>query len=184
MGGGVITMKKSVFLIVGLFLVSIFLINGFKGEFGGGGDEWQEGINWTMASITKDEIVAADKPVYLFVTTDWCTFCKKMKANTFTDPKVQKLLNELFVAIPLNPEKTGTANFTGEALPYSDLAKKLRVNGYPASFFFAPDGQLIGSQPGYVDAKSFADMAEYVGDGHYKNYSFAKFQALPADQRR
>lgn len=177
-------MKKSVFLMVGLFLVSIFLINGFRGEFAGGGDEWQDGINWTTASITKDEIAATGKPVYLFVTTDWCTFCKKMKASTFTDPKVQKLLNELFVAIPLNPEKPGTANFTGEALTYSDLARKLKVGGYPASFFFAPDGQLIGSQPGYIEAEMFADIAEYIGDGYYKDYSFPKFQALPADKRR
>lgn len=176
-------MKKPVLLIVALFVVSILLINGFKGQASENGD-WQEGINWQIASMTQEEVVASDKPIYLFVTTDWCTFCKKMKAQTFTDPKVQQLLNELFITILVNPEKSGTTRFMGEELSTADVAKKLGVTGYPASFFIAPDGKIIGGQPGYIDAKTLADMAEYVGDGHYKNYSFTKFRKLPTDQRR
>jgi thioredoxin-related protein len=107
-----------------------------------------------------------------------------MKAQTFIDPKVKTLLNELFYPITINPETPGTAAFTGEELGYRDLVGRLGVTGYPASFFFDPQGNLLGGQPGFVDAATFAEIAEYVGDGHYAKYSFAEFKELPADQKR
>jgi len=177
-------MKKPVVIIVVLFAAVLLLINGFKSPSAKSESEGVEGIKWTMASTPQADIAATGKPVYLFVSTDWCTFCKKMKSQTFTDSKVQGLLNELFVTIIVNPEKPGNANFTGEEISYADLARKLGVTGYPANFFFDAEGKLIGGQPGYIDAKSFADMAEYVGDGHYKNLKFDKFMSLPSDQRR
>lgn len=162
-------MKKQVVIIVVLFAAVLLLINGFKSPSAQSESEGMEGIQWTMASTPQADIVATGKPVYLFVSTDWCTFCKKMKSQTFADPKVQRLLNELFVAISINPEKPGNAAFTGNEMSYADLARQLGVSGYPANFFFDPEGKLIGGQPGYIDAKSFSDMAEYVGDGHYKD---------------
>jgi thioredoxin-related protein len=177
-------MKKPVILIVGLFAVSLLLINAFDNHPSQAGDDWQIGINWADASITQEEIISTGKPVYLFVTTEWCTFCKKMKAQTFTDPKIQKLLNELFIAISINPEKPGAVRFTGENLSYSALAKKLKVGGYPASFFFDSKGKMIGGRPGFIDPGSFADIAEYVGDGHHAKISFTEFKSLPPDQRR
>jgi thioredoxin-related protein len=176
-------MRKPVIIIVVLFIASLLLINGFKGESPSGGD-WNAAINWTDAAITNDDIKSSGKPVYLFVSTEWCTYCKKMKGGTFSDAKVQKLLNELFVSITINPETPGTANFTGEELTFAELAQKLRVTGYPASFFFDEQGQLIGGQPGYIKADAFAELAEFVGDGHYKQRSYSEFQSLPADQRR
>jgi thioredoxin-related protein len=177
-------MKKTTIIIVALLAAAILLINGFKGSSADGGDEWKEEIEWAMASVSSDKIAADGKPVYLFVSTDWCTFCNRMKAQTFSDIRVQELLNDLFVPIIINPEEPGTASFTGRELSYADLVKELGVTGYPANFFFDSEGELIGGQPGYIDADTFADLAEFVGDGHYADKSFAEFQALPTDQRR
>jgi len=177
-------MKKPVLVIVVLFAAVLLMMYGFKSPSAKSSGETAEGINWTVASTPQAEIEATGKPVYLFVSTDWCTFCKKMKSQTFTDPKVQELLNDLFVAITINPEKPGNVAFTGKEMSYSDLARQLGVTGYPANYFFGPDGKLIGGQPGYIDAKAFADIAEYIGDGHYKDINFNEFMKLPADKRR
>ena len=106
-----------------------------------------------------------------------------MKGETFTNPSVEKLLNDNFVTIWINPEKQGTARFTGEELSYKQLADKLGVDGYPANFFFDADGKLLGGQPGYMPSDMFAQVAEYVGKGFYKEYSFSEYQALPADKK-
>jgi thioredoxin-related protein len=177
-------MKKTTIIIVALLAAAILLINGFKGSSADSGDEWREGIEWVAASISSEEIAAGGKPVYLFVSTDWCTFCNKMKSQTFSDARVQDLLNELLVPIIINPERPGTASFNGREQTYADLVKGLGVTGYPANFFFDSEGKLIGGQPGYIDASTFADLAEFVGDGHYTIKSFSEFRALPADQRR
>lgn len=175
-------MRKPIIIVLAIFAVGLLVVNGFKTQADDGGN-WQDDITWTDASVTADKIEEGGKPVYVFVSTEWCTYCKKMKNETFTDDRVQEFLNERFVNITINPELDGTANFTGEELSYRDLAKKLGVNGYPANFFFAADGTFLGGQPGYLPPESFADIAEYIGGGFYKKYKFNEFLALPADQR-
>jgi len=167
-----VVMKKTALIVVAIFAAGLLVINGFKGGSKAGTGEWAQEIKWTKASISKSEILAAAKPVFLFVHTEWCTYCRKMKSETFADPRVQQLLNDKFVALEINPETDGIADFTGEKLTYADLARRLRVNGYPMSFFFAPDGKLIAGQPGYIGAKEFADLAERIGSGHDTNNSF------------
>ena len=48
------------------------------------------------------------------VYTDWCGWCKKMDANTFTNPVIIKYINENYWAVKLNAERKdsgfGSAN--------------------------------------------------------------------------
>jgi len=177
-------MKKSILVVLAVVIVGFLVVNGFRGSSGATAGEWQKSVTWQDPAITKTAIAESGKPVYLFVHTEWCTFCKKMKMSTFTDPKVAGLLNDKFIAIEINPETAGTTNFLGEKMSFADAATKLGVRGYPASFFFAPDGSLLGGQPGFIDAATFGDIAEYIGDGYYKNYSFDEYKALPADKKK
>jgi thioredoxin-related protein len=177
-------MKKSVLIVIALALVGLLATYGFSGRTGTSGNAWQKNITWTDPGISLDTIKALGKPVYLFVTTEWCTFCKRMKSETFGDTTIQQKLNTLFTNITVNPETNGTANFTGEGLSYQQLAKKLRVSGYPASFFFGPDGKLIGGQAGYLDPTLFADLADYIGGGYYINQSFSAFQDQKSKQNQ
>ncbi|MCP4566525.1 MAG: thioredoxin fold domain-containing protein [FCB group bacterium] len=179
-------MNKQTFTVLIIIIVGMLAIYGFKGQDNGaaeGLDEWREKITWTEPSITGNQIATGGKPVFLFVSTEWCTFCKKMKGSTFLDPGVQELLNDRFVNIIMNPETEGTARFVEGDLSYADLAIKLGVSGYPATFFFSPEGQLIGGQPGYLDVDMFSDLAEYVGGGFYKDYKFNEFMKLPETER-
>lgn len=179
-------MNKQTFTVLIIIVVGALAIYGFKGQGSsnaGGLTEWSEKISWTEPTLSAEQLASGGKPVFLFVSTDWCTFCKKMKAETFVDPFVQDLLNERFVNIIIDPEKQGTARFTGEDLSLADLARKLGVSGYPASFFFSPEGQLIGGQPGYLGADLFSDLAGYVGGGYYKNHKFDEYMQLPEAER-
>ncbi len=176
-------MNKSVLTIVGIFAVGLLMLYGFKGNTGGAVTAGEKSVTWTDPGVARDQIVSGQKPIFLFVETDWCTFCKKMKAETFADAAVQKTLNDRFVNIRINPEKEGTARFTGEELSFAALAEKLGVNGYPASFFFTPDGKLLGGQPGYIEPSLFADLTEYIGGGFYAKYKFPEFQSLAKDKR-
>lgn len=176
-------MNKTVLTVVGIFAAGLLILYGFKGATTGAVTAGEKDIAWTDPGIAKDQIVSGQKPIFLFVQTDWCTFCKKMKTETFADPAVQTELNGRFVNITINPEKDGTARFTGEELSFAALAEKLGVNGYPASFFFTPDGKLLGGQPGYIEPSLFAELTEYIGGGYYAKYKFPEFQALPKDKR-
>lgn len=177
-------MKKPILAIVVVFFIGILILSGLTGSSGKAGGDWQKKIAWADPAMSKTDVAVKGKPIYLFVSTEWCSFCKKMKGETFADPKVQDMLNSLFTPLTINPEIEGTASFTGVKLTYAELAKMLGVKGYPANFFFRADGTLIGGQAGYMDPAMFADLAEYIGDSHYSKYSFSTFQSLPSDKRR
>ncbi len=176
-------MNKQMLAMIAVVSVAFLIFYGVKQGSENGGGNWQNDIRWADAGLTKDQLTTGGKPVYLFFYTDWCTFCKKMERETFADATVQKYLNDRFVAIAINPETAGVTHFMGEELSYKDLAARLGVNGYPASFFFTAEGTLIGGQPGYLEPTLFADLTQYVGGGYYTTYKFPDFQKLPREKR-
>jgi thioredoxin-related protein len=45
-----------------------------------------------------------ERPIVVFIHTDWCKFCLAMKKNTFTDNKIIQKLNTSFYFIMLDAE--------------------------------------------------------------------------------
>lgn len=176
-------MKKSILAVLALVLIGMLVVSGFRGPGASTGDA-PGNISWQDPAMSLDNIRSSEKPVYVYFHTDWCSFCRKMEAGTFSDSRVQDLLNDNFIALKINPETSGTTNFLGENLSFSEAANRLGVRGYPASFFFSPDGKLIGGQPGYITADMFAGFADYVGNGYYRDYSYSEYESLPAEKRK
>ncbi|MFN3940358.1 MAG: thioredoxin family protein, partial [Chitinophagales bacterium] len=79
-------------------------------------------INW----ITLDEAVAKakkkDKLLLIDFYTDWCGWCKKLDANTYTDPQVIKYVNEHFYAVKINAEQK-------EDIRFNDKVYSFKSNG-------------------------------------------------------
>ena len=46
------------------------------------------------------------RKIFIDVYTDWCGWCKKMDANTFSNPVIAKILNEDYYAVKFNAEHT------------------------------------------------------------------------------
>ena len=100
-----------------------------------------------------------NKKIYINFHADWCGYCRKMEKETFVDKKVIALLNDKFIAVSVNSDKE------------TQLAKKYNVRGLPANFFLTDKGEAIGSQPGYLDAKTFLHLLNFVKDEKYKSGS-------------
>lgn len=76
----------------------------------------------------------AQKPIVVFIYTDWCKFCHGMKKTTFKNKKIVKLLNDKFYFIELNAESKKGISFLGRTFVYKpsgantgthELAKEL-----------------------------------------------------------
>lgn len=58
------------------------------------------------------------KPVLVFFTAEWCTWCKKMKAETMVDSKVQAALkNYVLVYVDTDKDRAPARKFGIESLP-------------------------------------------------------------------
>jgi len=116
-----------------------------------------------------------DKPVYLFIDAKWCSWCKKMKRETFTDSEVKLAFSNL-IPVTIDGESKEVVTYQGKSYSLAQLSRQVfGVRGFPMSVFLEPNGDIIGGMPGYMKAKDLAVMANYVGEGHYKNQSFEDY---------
>ena len=145
----------------------------------------------TPGWISFEEAVVAleDEPkkVFIDVYTDWCGWCKKMDANTFSDPRVAKLLADNFYNVKFNAEQREPINFrdhTFKFVPsgrrgYNELAAALLDNrlSYPSVVFLNEQFERIQVLPGYRNADEFLKIATFIGEDHYLDTPWAEFSA-------
>ncbi len=104
-------------------------------------DSWNE-----VLEMAKKE----NKPIFLDISASWCGYCKRMKANVFTDAEVAKYYNSNFINVSVDGEK-------GEGI---ELAKKYGVKGYPTFVFLNPDGSIAYQTSGYNNPEKFLELGK------------------------
>jgi len=91
-------------------------------------------------NAARKEASVTNRPIIMDFGTEHCFWCKKLDASTFRDPTVLKIMSDRFVAIKIDAEK------------HAPLAQALGIQSYPTLVFAAPDGKILGSQEGFVNA--------------------------------
>jgi len=86
--------------------------------------------------------------------------------GVYTRRDVRDYLADHFVAVRLNAEHTGAAQYEGKAYTERQISERFRVNGYPTTIFLHSDGKHIANVPGYVPGDRFILLLHYIGDGH------------------
>jgi TolA-binding protein len=98
-------------------------------------------IEWrTDYNQARQEAAEKNRPLLLDFGTENCFFCKKLDATTFRDPTVISVLNKGFIPLKIDADKNAA------------LADALRIERYPTLVLAAPDGKILATQEGYLDA--------------------------------
>ncbi|TKB99027.1 thioredoxin family protein [Pedobacter cryophilus] len=116
-----------------------------------------------------------NKPLVIFIHTDWCQYCQSMENTTFKNKEIIKLLNEKFYFISLNAEEEkniwfNQRNFnyqpTGYKTGINELAKELAThNGqlsYPAICFLNSKNEIIYQHHGFLSAPQFLKLLHAI----------------------
>ncbi|HEY3267828.1 MAG TPA: thioredoxin family protein [Armatimonadota bacterium] len=77
--------------------------------------------------------------------TDWCGWCKKMDADTYSKPAVKEAL-KAYTVRRVNPEKDKGG---------AELAKNYKVEGFPTIVFVDAKGALVHKIVGYEGPEAF-----------------------------
>lgn len=150
-----------------------------------------ESIKWMTFEEALIQNRKKPKMIFVDVYTDWCGWCKKMDAETFTDPAVVKLINKKYYAVKFNAEQKEPVTFKEQLFvnpnpekPKSThkLALALLKNEklYPSYVILDKSSDWIYKMKGYQTPGELIPLMTYYGDDHYLKMSWAEYLAQQA----
>jgi len=125
------------------------------------------------------------RKIFIDVYTDWCGWCKKMDANTFSNPVIAKILNEDYYAVKFNAEQHGDINFKGHTFKYiangnrgyHELAAALLQGkmSYPSVAYMNENNELLTAVPGYQTPDRLEPILKFFAEDAFKTTSFEEY---------
>ncbi len=118
-----------------VFLISLLSIQSFAQDTASKQTEiqWHEWSNETFAKAAEQ-----NKLVLLDISAEWCQFCKKMKAVTYKDKEVIKIINANYIAIQADIETT------------IDVKMLYGSFGVPGTIILTADKDELNKRLGYI----------------------------------
>ena len=95
-------------------------------------------IQWRSYEDGKSIAQSESKKIFLNFRADWCTYCRTMEKNTFTDADIIAFLNSNFISIKIDVDRE------------KSLARKYNIQPLPDTWFLTQTGEVIGNRPGYI----------------------------------
>ncbi len=127
------------------------------------------------------------KKILVDVYTEWCGWCKKMDATTFSNPVIIEYINQNYFAVKLDAERKDTVVIDGKVFvnPNSTANRSVHqiaqtlLNGqmsYPSYVFLDEMGRTITVTQGFMEAANFEAVLHYFGDNSYFNMTWEAYQ--------
>ncbi len=101
------------------------------------------------------------KKIFIHFYTKWCGYCTDMSENTFKDPQVISYINKNYIPIRVDNDK--------------ERIDGIAVSGVPNTWFLTEKGEMIGYQPGFINAESILAILKYMHTDSYLTMNFKEF---------
>ena len=154
----------------------------------------QDSIRWF--SIEEAIQLASQEPRVLVIDiyTDWCGWCKRMDATTFSDPRVIETMNKYFYPVKLNAEGKEDIVIGDRTFKFVDNGRRgyheiaaIVTRGrlsYPTISYVDAQGKVLEAAPGFKTADQFSIYLAYYSEGAYETQTFDEFSAAYAGQEK
>lgn len=143
--------------------------------------------NWISMeeAVQLQETEEHPKKIFVDVYTDWCGWCKRMDASTFSNDSLIAEMERMYYLVKLDAEQKDDITIKGHTYKfvpggrngYHELAAELLQGSmsYPSYTFISTDTQIIHVLPGYQDVATFGKIAAYIGDDIYLTKTWEEY---------
>lgn len=136
-------------------------------------------INWLSLEEAQELHKKNPRKIFVDIYTDWCGWCKRMDAETFTHPVIVDYINTNFYAVKLNAEQTEPLVFKGVKYENERADQRRGAHNfaiailqgrmsYPSVAFFDENLSLIYALPGFRNAAKMEPILVFFNDDVYK----------------
>ncbi|HCD52591.1 MAG TPA: hypothetical protein DEQ34_09100 [Balneolaceae bacterium] len=137
--------------------------------------EINSGFDWYTLKDAQQLAAKNDKKILLFGYADWCTYCLKMRKESFPDPAVIASIEEHYYPVQINGQSAEEVEYNGQKLKSYELAQFLGISSYPTHYFIDAEGKILGAQPGYIEPDIYALILDFVGTDAYGEMDFDEY---------
>jgi thioredoxin-related protein len=113
------------------------------------------------------------RKIIVFIHTDWCQFCQRMKSTTFKNKKIIEKLNSDFYFIDLNAEEKRDVTFNNQVFKFQPSGNNVGVHElalqlgtiknqivYPVLCVLNDKNEIIMQYNNYLSPKDFNLLLE------------------------
>jgi len=145
-------MKKLFFIILCLPLISYTQNEDF-------GIKWTKGLTWLEV---KEKAKRENKYIFIDCFATWCSPCKVMDKEVYTNDSVGKYLNGKFLSVKMQMDQTATDDdAVRNSYPDAQRIKsEYNITAYPTFIFISPDGRLVHKAIGFKKVNDFYSIAQ------------------------
>ena len=183
-----------------ILFFSISLFNSFSPETASKKINW---LTWNEAIDAREKFIEVNKEAiaaqklyppkfFIDIYTDWCGWCKRMDATTFSDPAIVEYMNKNYFPVKLNAEMKDTIMYNNHAFVNPNpngrrsthtLAASLLDSRMSYPTYVILDENLSRTMifPGYKQVEDlYGILLFYKTNQHlgYKNYVEKQYEAI------
>jgi len=126
--------------------------SGPGGPGGPGGSAERSRVQWrAWGPEAFTEARERDAPLLCFLTATWCGPCRRMRVETFGEPRVAANVNDGFVPVAVDVDR------------HPRVRERYNVGGFPSTTFLTPDGRLLTGVT-YLGPDGMRQVLERVRD--------------------
>lgn len=181
------TVKRA---LIGLFLIAPGASLGL-GDFDDGEvaeityPAWFKESFLDLPGDLEDATAAGKLGLFLFVSTQGCSYCHLFLAESLGDPVIAERVQAHFDTVGLEIfDDAELIDFTGAAQPVKDFVLGQGVQFAPTLLFYAPTeaggARLLARVPGYYEPGRFNRVLDYLIEGHWRGQTLKDHLAAPA----
>lgn len=142
-------------------------------------------IEWMTWQDAIEKSKVQKKKFLVSIYTDWCGWCRRMDANTFSNPEIVRYINKYYYAIKFNGGSRDEIEWKGKVYKYvsngkrgyHQLAAEIMQGqiAYPTVVFLNEKMEVIQPIPGYKEPDQFEIIMNYFAGNHYKTTPWRKY---------
>ncbi len=153
-------------------------------------------VQWMSWEQAMERMEQEPRKLLVDIYTDWCGWCKRMDATTFSQPLLAEYINEHFYPVKLNAESRDPLTWNGKTFDfvragrngYHALAAELTRGrlSFPTIVFLNEKLEVIQPLPGYKEPAVFEQIVTYFGEDAYLRVPWEVYQRqyVPLAQKK